>query len=186
MRGAVKHLVLAAAVLLLPSVAFAQATITGTVRDSSNAVMPGVTVEAASPALLTPRTAVTEDNGVYRILDLPPGAYTLTYTLAGFSRVVRSVDVSGSGTITIPVELTVGGLTETVTVSSETPVVDVQTIKRETVLRSEFIESLPATRHYSAILQMIPAINVGFAISAETTPEMQLFNARGGEGNVLD
>ena len=183
MRGAVRYLVLAAAVALLPSAAFAQATITGTVRDSSNAVLPGVTVEATGPAVLAPRTAITEDNGVYRILDLPPGAYTLTYTLAGFSRVVRSVDVSGSGTITIPVELTVGGLTETVTVTSETPVVDVQSIKRETVLQSEFIQSLPATRHYSAILQMIPAINVGFAISAETTPEMQLFNARGGEGN---
>ena len=183
MRGAVKYLVLVTAAVLLPSVAFAQATITGTVRDSSNAVMPGVTVEAASPAVLTPRTAVTEDNGVYRILDLPPGAYTVTYTLAGFSRVVRSVEVSGSGVITIPVELTVGGLTETVTVTTETPVVDVQNVRRETVLRGEFIESLPATRNYSALLGMIPAINVGIAISAETTPTMQLFNARGGEGN---
>src|SRR5688500_18057532 len=98
MRGAVKHLVLAAAVVLLPSVAFAQATITGTVRDSSNAVLPGVTVEATSPALLAPRTSVTSDNGVYRILDLPPGIYTITYTLSGFSRVVRDrVELSGSG-----------------------------------------------------------------------------------------
>src|SRR5688572_20947313 len=151
MRGAVKYLVLAAAVLLLPSVAFAQATITGTVRDSSNAVLPGVTVEAASPAVLTPRTAVSEANGVYRLLDLPAGTYRLSFTLSGFSRVGRDrVEVSGSGTLTIPVELSVGGLTETVTVTSETPVVDVQSVKRETVLQSEFIQSLPATRNYSS------------------------------------
>ena len=184
MRGAVKHLVLAAAVLLLPSAALAQATITGTVRDSSNAVLPGVTVEATSPALLAPRAVVSEDNGVYRINNLPAGIYTITYTLSGFSRVVRNgVELEGSGVFTLPVELTVGGLQETITVTTETPVVDVQSVQRETVLQGEFIESLPATRHYSAILQMIPAINVGIAISAETTPEMQLFNARGGEAN---
>src|SRR5687768_2321893 len=85
MRGAMRYLVVAAALVLLPAAAQAQATITGTVRDTSNAVMPGVTVEAASAALLTPRVAATEDNGVYRILDLPPGAYTVTYTLAGFN-----------------------------------------------------------------------------------------------------
>jgi hypothetical protein len=184
MRGAVKTLLLAAAVVLLPAAAFAQVTVTGTVRDSSNAVLPGVTVEATSSALLAPRAVVTGDNGVYRIIDLPPGTYTITYSLTGFSRVVRDrVELSGSGVLTIPVELSVGGLQETVTVTSETPVVDVQSVRREVVLQSEFIQSLPATRNYSAILQMIPALNVGIGISAETTPTMQLFTARGGSAN---
>src|SRR5687768_15395151 len=123
MRGAIRYLVLTAALLALPAAAYAQATITGTARDSSNAVLPGVTVEATSSALFASRTAVTGENGVYRIIDLPPGVYTLTYTLSGFGRVVRDgVELSGSGVFTIPVEMTVGGLQETVTVTSETPI----------------------------------------------------------------
>src|SRR5919106_1929740 len=105
MRGAVKSLVLAAAVCLMPSAVFAQATITGTVRDTSNAVLPGVTVEATSPALLAPRVVVTDGNGIYRIIDLPPGVYSIAYTLSGFSRTVRdNVAISGAGVFTIHAE----------------------------------------------------------------------------------
>src|SRR5688572_7751439 len=183
MRGAVKRLVLAAAVVLLPSVVFAQATITGTVRDSSNAVMPGVTVEASSSALLAPRVVVTDTNGIYRIIDLPAGTYSLSYTLSGFSRVVRdNVAISGAGVFTIPAELTVGGLQETITVTSETPVVDVQSTRRETVLSQEVISTLPATRNYGAILMAIPGLDVDIS-SAQTTPEMTFFTARGGPSN---
>src|SRR5688500_5106537 len=194
MRGAVKCLVLAAAVFLLPSVALAQATITGTVRDSSNAVLPGVTIEAASPALLAPRVVVTDANGIYRIIDLPSGAYSLAYTLAGFSRTVRdNVAVSGAGTFTIPVELRVGGLQETITVTTETPVVDVQSTRRETVLNAEVISTLPATRNYGAILAAVPGVEVSgvggaATVNAQTTPELTFFTARGGaasEGRVM-
>src|SRR5215208_5070550 len=98
MREAVKCLVLAAAVLVLPAAAFGQATITGTVRDTSNAVLPGVTVEATSPALLAPRVVVTDSNGIYRIINLPAGSYSIVYTLSGFSRTVHDdVAVSGAG-----------------------------------------------------------------------------------------
>src|SRR5687767_7934659 len=194
MRGVLKYLMAAAAVCLLPSAAFAQATITGTVRDSSNAVLPGVTVEATSPALLAPRVVVTDANGIYRIIDLPSGSYSLAYTLAGFSRTVRdNVAISGAGTFTIPVELRIGGLQETITVTSETPVVDVQSTRRETVLNAEVISTLPATRNYGAILAAVPGVEVSgvggaATVNAQTTPELTFFTARGGaatEGRVM-
>src|SRR4029453_7003091 len=116
-----------ACLVILPASAFAQATITGTAKDASGAVMPGVTVEATGPALLAPRSVVTESNGVYRILDLPPGIYKLDFSLSGFTRVVREgIEVAGSAVFTIGAELKVGALSETVTVVGETPVVDVQ------------------------------------------------------------
>ena len=95
------------AVLLLPASVFAQASLTGTVRDTSGGVLPGVTVEASSPALIEKvRTAVTDDTGQYRIVDLRAGIYTLTFTLPGFTTVRReNIELSGSQTLTIPVDL---------------------------------------------------------------------------------
>src|SRR5687768_15228682 len=94
--------------------ALARGALTGTVRDSSGAVLPGVTVEAASPALIEKvRTVVTDDAGIYRIVNLDPGVYTLTFTLQGFSQVRREdVQLTGSATLTIPVDMRVGNLTE--------------------------------------------------------------------------
>src|ERR1051325_11463591 len=85
--------------LFLAPAAFAQGTLAGVVRDSSGAVLPGVTVEAASPALIEKaRTAVTDSSGQYRIADLRGGAYTVTFTLSGFSTVKREeVRLSGTG-----------------------------------------------------------------------------------------
>src|SRR5688572_18300338 len=105
MRGAVKFLAIAAAVVLLPSIAFAQATLTGTVRDASGGVLPGVTVEAASPVLIEKvRTVVTDNSGQYRLIDLNPGTYSLTFTLPGFSVVKRDgLELGGTATLTIPV-----------------------------------------------------------------------------------
>src|SRR4029453_1374621 len=119
--------------LVIPSVAAAQGalergTLTGTVRDASGGVLPGVTVEAASPALIEKvRTAVTDSAGVYRIVNLDPGVYSLTFTLEGFSQVKREdIELRGSGTLTIPIEMRVGTVTETLIVTGESPVVDVQ------------------------------------------------------------
>ena len=185
MRGALQFLVAAATVVLLPSLVCAQGTLTGTVRDASGAVLPGVTVEATSDVLIEKvRTATTDGSGQWRIVDLRPGIYRITFSLSGFSTYVREdVELTGSVTLAIPAEMRVGNLTEQIVVTAETPVVDVQSVRRETVLQAEFIESLPATRNYAAILSSIPAIDVGFAISAETTPQMQLFSARGGSSN---
>src|SRR5919106_3250349 len=101
-------------VALLPAVASAQATLAGTVRDASGAVLPGVTVEASSPALIErTRTAVTDGAGQYRIVDLRPGTYRLTFSLPGFTTVVREgLELAGSITLTIPAEMRVGSVQE--------------------------------------------------------------------------
>src|SRR5215218_925095 len=113
MRTPAKYLIVLA-FLLAPASVFAQATLTGTVRDASGGVLPGVTVEAASPALIEKtREAVTDGSGQYRIIDLRPGTYTLTFTLPGFITVKRdAIELSGSQTITIVVDMKVGGLEE--------------------------------------------------------------------------
>ena len=184
MRSVVRTLAFVAAVVVLPSIAFAQATIAGVVRDTSGAVLPGVTVEASSPALIEKvRSAVTDGTGQFRIIDLNPGTYTVTYTLPGFVRVSREgVQISGSGTFTLNADMRVGGLEETITVTGETPVVDVQTVRRETVLDSEVIAAIPATRTVGSLLNATPGLTVdnnGLA----ATPTMTFFSARGGQTN---
>ena len=179
----VKYLVLLA-VLIIPSVASAQATLTGTVRDNQGGVLPGVTVEAASPALIEKvKTAVTDDSGQYRIVDLRAGVYTLTFTLPGFN-VVRREDItlSGTTTLTIPVTMNVGGIQETITVTGETPVVDVQSARKEVVLDQEVIQTIPATRSVGGLLNATAGLTVdnnGIALS----PTMTFFSANGGANN---
>src|SRR5579862_5457007 len=104
------------------------ASISGNVKDATGAVLPGVTVEAASPALIERvRTAITDNSGQYRIEDLRPGAYSVTFTLAGFSVVKREgIELSGSATALVNADMRVGGLEETITVTGEAPIVDVQ------------------------------------------------------------
>ena len=111
MRTIARCFLLFGLVAVVPRVAAAQATLAGEVKDTTGAVLPGVTVEAASPALIKKvRTAVTDGSGRYRIESLPPGSYTVTFSLTGFVPVKREdLIVSGSGVITVDVELTVGG-----------------------------------------------------------------------------
>src|SRR4051794_29266838 len=106
-----KSVVLALGWLLLgASGAFAQASITGVVKDSSGAVLPGVTVEAASPVLIEKsRSVVTDGGGQYRIIDLRPGTYDVTFTLAGFATVKREgIELTGSFVATVNPEMRVG------------------------------------------------------------------------------
>ena len=92
---------------LSPSVAFAQAVVTGVVKDASGAVLPGVTVEAASPALIEKvRSSVSDGNGQYRITDLRPGTYDVTFSLTGFSTVKREgIELAGTATAQVSAEL---------------------------------------------------------------------------------
>src|SRR5499427_8903459 len=108
-RLSVAAVLVGSLVVLFPTLARAQATLAGVVRDASQAVLPGVTVEASSPSLIEKtRTAVTDGSGQYRITELTPGTYTLTFTLTGFSAVKREgIEVSGSGVITINGDLKV-------------------------------------------------------------------------------
>ena len=188
MHRVVKIVSALAGILLLPAVVSAQATIAGTVRDASAAVLPGVTVEASSPALIEKtRTVVSDGTGQYRITDLPPGSYVVTFSLPGFTTVKRDgLAVSGSGVIPINVDLRVGGLQETVTVSGEAPLVDTQSVRREIVLNSETLNTLPATRGYGSALAAVPALSIGGvagggATTAPTTPDMMFFTAHGGD-----
>ena len=158
MYRAVKCFLWVAAFLLLSSSAFAQATITGTVKDTSGAVLPGVTVEASSPALIEKvRTAVSDGTGQYRIVDLRPGTYAVTFTLPGFNTFRRDgVELSGALTATINADMKVGELQETVTVTGETPIVDVQSTRRQTVISGDVMKDLPAARSYAGVMQLAP------------------------------
>src|SRR5687767_13550921 len=162
MRGMFRLWAIAGALMMLPSLASAQGalargTLTGTVRDASGAVLPGVTVEAASPAIIEKvRTAVTDGAGVYRIVNLDPGVYSLTFTLTGFSQVKReNIGLSGSATLTIPIDMRVGAVEETIVVTGESPVVDVQSTRREAVVDGDVISVLPGTRSTGSLITMI-------------------------------
>ena len=127
MRGVLLRVLFAVLTLvLLPSTVLAQAEITGVVKDTSGAVLPGVTVEVASPALIERvRSAVTDASGQYRIIDLRPGTYDVTFSLTGFSTVKREgIELSGSFVASVNADLKVGTLQETITVTGETPIVD--------------------------------------------------------------
>src|SRR6266404_777816 len=121
--------------VLLPALGLAQTgIIAGLVKDTSGAVMPGVTVEAASPALIEKvRTAVTDGSGQYKIVDLVPGTYTVTFTLAGFNTAKREgIALSAGFTASVDGELRVGALEETITVSGQSPLIDVQNTREQT------------------------------------------------------
>ncbi len=156
MRRFARIVGLLASVVLLPVAAFAQGAIAGQVKDASGAVLPGVTVEAASPVLIEKaRNAVSDGSGNYRIEDLRPGTYTVTYTLTGFSTVKRDdVMVSGSAVTEADATLRVGAVAETITVTAESPVVDTSSTRKEVVLDHDVVQSLPSSRQYFTLARI--------------------------------
>jgi hypothetical protein len=148
--------------LLCPAIVSAQASISGLVQDASGGVLPGVTVEASSPALIEKaRTVVTDGAGRYSIVDLRPGTYEVTFTLTGFSTVKREgIVLSGSFDAPVDVELRVGALEETITVSGASPVVDVTNTLTQTVLTKEQIEVLPGARSIQGRAALVPGVMV--------------------------
>jgi hypothetical protein len=182
MRGVMRTLALGALVLLVPAALYAQqATITGVVKDASGAVLPGVSVEAASPVLTEKvRSVVTDGTGQYRIVSLPPGTYTVTVTLQGFNAVRREgIELSGTLTATIDVDLRVGSLEETVTVLGESPIVDVQSARRQQVIDGDVLQAIPTSRSYNNVLQLVPGVVAGDG-QVQLRPTMLLFTAHGG------
>jgi hypothetical protein len=161
-RNAIGRVILVAlaCLVLFPLAAAAQSSIVGLVRDESGGVLPGVTVEAASPVLIEKvRTSVTDEQGRYRIIDLRPGVYSVTFGLPGFSTLVRDgVEVASNVTVTINGDLKVGALQETVTVSGETPVVDVQQVSRTQVVTRDFIDALPTSRNLMSLGSLVPGL----------------------------
>jgi hypothetical protein len=150
---------------LMPAVASAQSAIAGLVTDATGAILPGVTVEARSPALIEQtRSVVSDGAGRYRIEDLRPGTYSVTFSLPGFSHYVREgIVLESNFTATINGQLKVGSLEETVTVTGASPIVDVQSTQSRTVLSKEQLETLPSGRSYQSLAATIPALGSALA-----------------------
>src|SRR3984893_3001784 len=150
--------------LIFPNVAWAQDTssIAGLVTDTTGAVLPGVTVEASSPALIEKvRTATTNSDGRYSIVDIRPGVYTVTFTLQGFSAVKREgIEVVANVNVPVNAELKVGTISETITVSGATPVVDIQQAAQQQVLSRETLDALPTARSYLSAGVIVPSVKV--------------------------
>jgi hypothetical protein len=188
MRALVRTGAAVLCLMLMPALAFAQASIAGVVRDTSGAVLPGVTVEASSPALLEKvRTAVTDGNGQYRIEALRPGPYTVTFTLTGFNVVKREgIQLSGSFTASVDADMRVGTLEETITVSGEAPIVDVQSSTRQRVMDAEVISTLPTGRNMFSFGVLVPGVSIstgGLAsqdVGGALGPETRALVAHGG------
>ncbi len=188
MRALAKTLGLLAWMVLIPTAALAQAVIAGTVKDSSGAVLPGVTVEAASPALIEKvRSGVSDGSGQYRIEDLRPGTYTLTFSLTGFSGVRREgIELTGSFTATINADLKVGAVAETITVTGETPVVDVQSARREVTISNDALKSIPTVRSYNGIVNVVPGVmtNLNDVVTTTSTTQFPIHGGRNNEGRM--
>jgi hypothetical protein len=147
----------------VPGIVYAQASITGVVKDTSGAVLPGVTVEASSPALIEKvRSAVTDGTGQYRIENLRPGVYAVAFTLTGFNTVKREgLELAGTFSATVNAELRVGALEETITVTGESPVVDVQNTTRQRVMDREVIDTIPRGGTVFDLATLVPGISAG-------------------------
>jgi hypothetical protein len=147
--------------LLVPAAAHAQAAITGIARDASGAVLPGVTVDAASPVLIEKvRSVVTNATGQYRVVDLRPGTYSVTFALPGFTTVKREgIELSGNFVATVNAELRVGSLEETITVTGESPIVDVQSARQQQIIDRDVISAIPSSRNVAGIQAIIPGIS---------------------------
>src|SRR5262245_22839184 len=152
--------------MLLPATAWAQAdsgNIAGVVRDTSGAVMPGVTVEASSPALIEKvRAAVTDGQGLYRIVDLRPGTYTVTFVLPGFGTFRREgIALTTGFTANVNAELNVGSLEETVTVTGESPLVDTQNVQQQSTLSRDMLDAIPTSRRPAQFITLIVGADGG-------------------------
>jgi hypothetical protein len=161
-RTWVRFALILTAVLALPAMARAQAAISGVVTDESGGALPGVTVEASSPALIEKtRTVITDGEGLYRLVDLRPGVYTVTFTLPGFATLVRDqITLSGTATVTVNGQLKVGALEETLTVTGEAPMVDTTSAAREQVVDRELLDALPTGRQMWTVAVTLPGVSL--------------------------
>jgi hypothetical protein len=159
LRGSGKVLLFALALAMWPGVAAAQSQFTGLVTDESGAALPGVTVEVANPVLIEKvRSAVTDGTGRYTIVDLRPGIYKLTYAARHAPHLFAMPWNCGPASCDVNVEMKVGSLEESITVSGQTPVVDWQAAR--TVLGRDLIDELPTTRSIQSVGQMIPGVRL--------------------------
>ncbi|MGH9256565.1 MAG: carboxypeptidase regulatory-like domain-containing protein [Vicinamibacterales bacterium] len=174
--------------LVLPVLVYgqtSQSALAGVVRDTTGAVLPGVTVEAASPALIERvRSVTTDSSGVFRIVDLRPGIYTVTFTLPGFTTVrVENFELRADFTATVNAEMNVGELAETISVTGESPLVDVQSTTRSAVFDKEALENLPNNRLIQSLAQTIPGVVGGLNIDGPASRSLSVHGSRIAETN---
>ena len=166
----------------VPTLAHAQASIAGVVKDTSGAVLPGVTVEASSSALIErTRSVVTDGTGQYKIVDLRPGTYLVTFTLAGFTTVKQDgLELSGSFAAAVNAELRVGSVAETITVTTQAPIVDVQSAAKQRVLGQEVLAAIPTGRTPLTTAILIP----GMTINNQDVGGTNIINTTGGNMTI--
>src|SRR6185503_8971938 len=183
-------------VLLLPSMASAQQAsasgIAGVVRDTSGAVLPGVTVEASSPALIeNARSIVTDTEGRYNIVDLRPGVYQVTFTLSGFNVFRRDgIELTSGFTATVNADMQVGALTETITVTGESPLVDTRNVRKQTVVSADLLNVLPSSvKNLNNLVALTPGFrgNEGFDVTGAYSGQIGAsFHGKGGTNVQFD
>jgi hypothetical protein len=185
MRSRVGRLCLVfAAALLLPAPVLAQSAIAGVVRDSSGGVMPGVTVEASSPALIEgSRSVVTDNAGQYLVVDLRPGTYLVTFTLPGFNTVRREgIELPSNFTANVNAEMRVGALEETVTVTGASPTVDIRSAQRRSSLDQQLLKELPSARSWDTDTQAFivkrPEVGGSTATTVSGGPKVFVYGSR--------
>src|SRR5215467_10167422 len=183
------------ALFLPPSTAAQQAAasgIAGVVKDASGAVLPGVTVEAASPVLIEKvRTVITDAEGRYNIVDLRPGSYVVTFSLTGFSAFRRDgIELTSGFTATVNADMTVGALSETVTVSGEAPLVDTRNARKQTVVSSDLLNMLPSSvKNLNNLVTLTPGFrgNEGFDVTGAYTGQIGgTFHGKGATNVTFD
>ena len=182
--------------LLVPRATLAQQAaasgIAGVVKDASGAVLPGVTVEAASPALIEKvRTVITDGEGRFNIVDLRPGTYTVTFSLAGFSAFRRDgIELTSGFTATVNADMKVGALSETVTVSGEAPLVDTRNARRQTIVSSDLLNALPSSvKNLNNLVALTPGFrgNEGFDVTGAYTGQIGgTYHGKGGTNVQFD
>ena len=182
--------------VLVPALALAQGqtgTIAGTAKDTTGAVLPGVTVEVSSPALIEKtRTAVTDGEGAYKIINLRPGTYSVTFTLTGFSTVKREgIELTSAFTASVNGDMKVGAVAETVTVSGASPIVDTQNVVQKQTSSREVMDALPTDRNFVSFAAMTPGVfvtgvsqNVGGSIP-ETGMNLTVHGSRAADSLVM-
>ena len=172
----------------IPRAAFAQAAIAGSVTDPSDAPIGGVLVEASSPVLIEKvRTAVTDGSGHYRIEDLRPGIYKVSFTLVGWRPYQQDdVELRGSLTTSVNARLLLGPLTDSITVTGTVPVVDVHSVKHEVSLTGEVVRSIPTVRSYNALLVLVPGVvtSVNDTVTGTATTSFPIHGGRTNEGRL--
>jgi len=183
-RSALFIAIAAVSLALLPSAARAQSSFAGVVKDSSGGVVPGVTVTASSDVLIEKeRAVVTDAEGLYKIIDLRPGVYNLTFTLEGFSTVKREgLELPSNFVMSVNGEMRMGSLEETLTVTGESPVVDVQSNTKATALSRELIESVPTAHTLQGMGQLIVGVQLTAPDVAGSQAGQQTYFAVHGTG----